>query len=133
LLKINFSRLLFPGVTVTAGCWNILGCCEVWWSRQAGGGEVGLQTGRWTNRLNKPPPHAANGQQLIIYSEMKLCRLVNRPFMTHTPILGAYCRQYSVPISRIDNRHEKNENLFRESILRLSFNMPNVYQSGTEA
>jgi len=38
LLKIDCYRLSFPDVTVTAGCWNILGCCEVWCSRGGGGG-----------------------------------------------------------------------------------------------
>ena len=33
---------------------------------------------------------------------MKLCRLVNRPFMINTPTLRAYCCQYAIPILKID-------------------------------
>jgi len=60
LLKIDFSLLSFPDVTVTAGCWTIWAAVTSDAAIEAGGGKAGLQTD-WTHRLNRPPPQAAQG------------------------------------------------------------------------
>jgi len=51
---------LFPGIIVTVGCSNILGCCEVWCSPQ----------GRPTNRLDTQTEWSpwARGEQLTVFS-----------------------------------------------------------------
>jgi len=59
-LKIHFSRLSLPDVTVTIGCSNILGCRELWCSHGGGWWWRGRPTD-WTHRLNRPPPYRARG------------------------------------------------------------------------
>jgi len=64
---------------------------------EAGGGEAGLQTD-WTCGLNRPSLHAAiNSFTLPQDREMKLCCLVNRPFMTRTPVPRRAATPASLP------------------------------------
>ena len=79
LLKLDFSRLSFPDVTVTVA--------QTYWAavsseaaREAGGsGEAGLQTD-WKRRLKRWPPYGApRGSQLVIYSPANSAALLMNP------------------------------------------------------